>query len=343
MSKQKREESHIEEKASPAHSGEADKKLTVSVVIPTIDRYKFLQGVLADLCAQTRPADEVIVVDQSQDCPEGRALYKEFADKLPLTVIRSEPLGTSAARNLGLKEVSSDIVLFLDDDVRFDHDLVQLHVENYRRYPIDAVHGGVTRAGRELHSNRLTGNYDAISVLTMSPNVNYRSMTIGIGSLNISIRREVALNIGGFDETLRGLYDDRDFGLRLYLGGAIVIYDPAPRVYHYKAKEGGRRSVEKEGWTLWAGPFGRFRPSKFKYRAYFYAKYRRLWPRSVKWVLFDSLLWLLTPTIAHLKRPWMPPVAALWVVVGYIQGLKMACKWKSPSCLPWIEGIGTTE
>ena len=53
------------------------------------------------------------------------------------------PPSTTAARNLSIREVRGDIVLYLDDDVLFQPDLIQYHLENYSDPAVGAVSGKV--------------------------------------------------------------------------------------------------------------------------------------------------------------------------------------------------------
>ena len=88
---------------------------TVSVVIPAHNSRSTLARALASVLAQSRPADEIIVVDdQSTDnTAEIVARYPEGAIRLILTTVRK---GAGGARNVGIFAATGDVIAFLDAD-----------------------------------------------------------------------------------------------------------------------------------------------------------------------------------------------------------------------------------
>ena len=85
----------------------------IAVVIPVRDGCAHLAEAIASAVAQAPGPDELIVVDDgSVDGSAG------VAEALGVTVVRQEPLGPGAARNLGVATAASDLVAFLDADDR---------------------------------------------------------------------------------------------------------------------------------------------------------------------------------------------------------------------------------
>ncbi|MDZ7714209.1 MAG: glycosyltransferase family A protein [Rhodovibrio sp.] len=83
------------------------------MIIPTCDRPEMLADALASVRAQTRPADEVIVVDNGTVPVADRLL----ADHGDLRVERIPPRsGASFARNWGAWTARCEALAFLDDD-----------------------------------------------------------------------------------------------------------------------------------------------------------------------------------------------------------------------------------
>jgi glycosyltransferase involved in cell wall biosynthesis len=84
----------------------------ITVIVPTYGRPRYLTENLRSIADQTRPADEVIVVD---DCSDPPVHIPDLG--LPLKVVRhARNMGPGAARNTGLAHATGDLVLFLDDD-----------------------------------------------------------------------------------------------------------------------------------------------------------------------------------------------------------------------------------
>lgn len=84
---------------------------TVAVVIPCYGYARFLPDAVASLRAQTRPPDEVLVVDDGS--PDDTSAV---ATSLGVRVLRTRNGGLASARNTGARNVSSDLVVFLDAD-----------------------------------------------------------------------------------------------------------------------------------------------------------------------------------------------------------------------------------
>src|SRR5581483_12086077 len=82
----------------------------IAVVIPHYRQGEFLEECLASIAAQTRPADEIVVVDSS---PEQTA---KVIGRFNIKYVVQPPAGVAAARNAGLAASSCELVSFLDAD-----------------------------------------------------------------------------------------------------------------------------------------------------------------------------------------------------------------------------------
>jgi len=90
--------------------------MRISVVIPTFNRADYLPATLNSVMAQTRAADEVIVVDDgsTDDTP---AVVAGYVRRYPaVRHVRRENGGLGVARNTGYAEAKGDALLFLDSD-----------------------------------------------------------------------------------------------------------------------------------------------------------------------------------------------------------------------------------
>lgn len=231
------------------------KPLTISVIIPTLNRPEALLQTLEDLNEQTRPPDEIIVVDQSRD-EAGHLLDQEPALRKFLRVRylqQAEP-NAQMARNRAICEARGEILLLLDDDLRLGRTFVEDHLRNYEADPtLDGVAGQVLLVGQKPTRELPPAYYWPGNGWMFFPmNFADRRPTVNWPSCNASIRREVALKVGGFDEHFeRNTFDDTEFSWRLQQYGARLIYDPAPSVVHLRVPSGGRRPRGR-GPYLWA-------------------------------------------------------------------------------------------
>ncbi len=86
----------------------------VSVVIPTRQRRDMVKAAVESVLHQTRPPDEVIVVDDGST--DGTAEMLMEIRHESLTVVASPPVGVAEARNLGIRKSSGDLIAFCDSD-----------------------------------------------------------------------------------------------------------------------------------------------------------------------------------------------------------------------------------
>src|ERR1700734_3040068 len=96
------------------HSLLTVEEMTVAVIIPTFNHAHFIGEAIKSVLAQTRQADEIIVVDDgSTDDP--RTVAAQFQK---IYLIRQDNRGPSAARNTGLQRCKTSHLVFLDADDR---------------------------------------------------------------------------------------------------------------------------------------------------------------------------------------------------------------------------------
>lgn len=127
--------------AVPRHPRQTE-ALTYSVVIPTKDRHALATAGVESLLDQVRLPQQLVVIDASDPplelCP---AIYERFRGAgVSLLVKHAEP-STSAQRNLGAQQVTSPIVLFMDDDVRLEPEYADLLLRRWEQSGLEAFGG----------------------------------------------------------------------------------------------------------------------------------------------------------------------------------------------------------
>ena len=179
----------------------------ITVAIAAYNQAHFLEDALRSVFAQTRPADQIIVVDDgSTDQPE------KVTAKFPgCVLIRQENRGLSAARNTGLRAADGDVILFLDADDLLREDALKSALACRIAHPEAAfVYGGHYRvdvSGKIMGEAKFTPTgADPFADLL-------RGNCIGMHA-TVLYDRAILLEYGGFDETLRKC-EDYDVYLRL--------------------------------------------------------------------------------------------------------------------------------
>ena len=104
----------------------------ISVVIPTYNRASLIQETLTSVLAQTRPADEIIVVDDgSKD--HTQAVLAGYGDRLIVKTIPNS--GDLVARNVGLRTAQGELVAFCDSDDLWHEDFLDVMSAQWREEP----------------------------------------------------------------------------------------------------------------------------------------------------------------------------------------------------------------
>jgi len=218
----------------------------VTVVIPTFNRGDGLKVVLAALSEQTEQRLHVIVVDNSSTdhTPDVLKALVEQAWGDRLQHIVREPNGPASARNTGLNAAKTEFVLFLDSDVELASDWVELALEKMDNEPLIAAVGGqiiynydrsrVNAYGGDLGRFGLAWD---IAEGAQRSETRCASRRIWINCSAMLARKNVVLNIGGFDEQFFYGYEDSDIGWKLNLAGFHVWVFPDLNAYHHVDSE----------------------------------------------------------------------------------------------------------
>lgn len=218
-------------------------QVNISVVIPTYDRYEVLYDTCQYLSSQEDCLFEVLVIDQT---PVERR--KAFHVDGIRYFIQQAP-SASAARNLGLRQAHGEVVLFIDDDVIIEDEYFLFkHWRHYADPDIVGVAGAAPDVGQScsLDTHRFF-RASGLGWIYFSPNYRCQTRLRAARSNNLSVRRRLALDIGGMDEQFeRGAHrEEADFGLRLTEKYSPFLYDPSASLVHIGNATGGIRAWQQ--------------------------------------------------------------------------------------------------
>lgn len=96
--------------------------MTVTVVIATAYRSRELANCLKALLAGSRPPNEIVIVDGATDKTAEAVIAAYSTPHVPIRYRRHAPPSAAIQRNVGAQMVSSDLILFLDDDAYLEMD-----------------------------------------------------------------------------------------------------------------------------------------------------------------------------------------------------------------------------
>lgn len=168
----------------------------------------------------------IVVVGPTQDDTEDVLLVNQH---LITKVIRTELRNVSAARNLGLRAASQDVILYLDDDVIPSVEWVEFHVRAHQEQGgrCGCVAGAVAdktrlhaplQFSRGVHS-RLSESRPVLSIAAEQRHLSSSHWFSSVMGANASYKREALVQIGYFDEFFEYFLEETDACLRLLDAG----------------------------------------------------------------------------------------------------------------------------
>src|SRR4030042_5309747 len=212
---------------------------SVSIIILNHNGESFLSNCLDSLIKLDYSKDkyEIIVVDNDSKDGSVELIEKNYRDVR--LIKNSLNMGFGRANNLAVKEVSSEYIAFLNNDMRVEKDWLSRLVHS-----IDADNKIVCAGAKIL-------NWDGTLIDFAGGNINFMGAGVQkaynkpVGEIclkrsyipfacggSMLISREVFLEVGGFDEDYTFYNEDTDLGWRLWLYGYKVILEPEAVVYH---------------------------------------------------------------------------------------------------------------
>lgn len=216
-----------------------------SLIVATLNRLEENLLLLDSLKKQTFQDFELIIVDQNPG-DELKDAIKKHTDFPLLTYLHpAESIGLSAARNLGIKEATGQILAFPDDDCWYQTETLQkvkIYFEKHDKLAcltglVTAPDGRFSAGGHMLRKK--------------SVEVNSRNVWTCSNSSAIFARRSALEQIGTFD-TQVGLGTERyisgeesDLVLRIERSGQQVHYSPHIHVFHH-AYQGKYKKAERQ-------------------------------------------------------------------------------------------------
>ena len=226
-------------------------KRLVTIIIPTLNRFKCLNDVLKDLENQTYKNFEVIVVDQSDQF--NPKIYNKY--QLNINLVHQKEKALWRARNTAIKKAKGKYLLFFDDDSRVKPEWVFEHLKCIDYFNVE-ISAGVSKS---KIGSPIPAHY------------NYFRWADQLDTGNVLIKRKVFQKCGLFDTQFEGMrMGDGEFGLRAYLKGFKSINNPKAERLHLKVSYGGLR--EMGSWDS-LRPKGIFYIRPIPSVLYFYRRY----------------------------------------------------------------------
>lgn len=201
----------------------------VSVIIPTQNCQSIIEECLSSILNQDYPNLELIVVDDAS-CDETLIKIARYPVK---SVSNPKNYGAAHSRNIGVKnmDLESEIVIFIDSDVRVPATAVSIAVKVILEKPEILAVGGIYSQNSQSF-NFITDfkNMDlAYRGSIYTPYVKY------LGSSFLAIKKSTFLKAGGFSTDFSGSsVEDVEFGYKVTRGKNLMFINKNILVDHLK-------------------------------------------------------------------------------------------------------------
>jgi len=217
-----------------------DKEPSISVIICTYNRDKFIGESLNCLAKQTLPAEnfEIIVVD-NRSTDNTAAIAKKFiADhqELRARYVMEPNKGLSFARNRGIAEARASIITYIDDDAEVSPNFLESIIDFMRaNNNVVGVGGKVIPKYSESEEPRWISKYLNGFVGRMDfgdqPKQFDSKMKYPTGC-NMTYTKEILQKAGGFNNELTFRSDDKYIFHQVTRFSDKIYYVPGAMLYH---------------------------------------------------------------------------------------------------------------
>lgn len=188
-------------------------EIKISVIIPTYNREKLIGRAIESVLAQTRKADEIIIVDDGSTDHTGKMVQNYSKD---IKYIFQENKGGAAARNTGIENAQYEWIAFLDsDDYWLENHLEKMeHAISETNMEANLYFADIQMSELELNKRLwdicdLEINSDFLFIQNGTPWVLKSRQPMMLQSSVIS--KKAILDIGGLNEQLRRRHDTHLF------------------------------------------------------------------------------------------------------------------------------------
>lgn len=201
-----------------------------SLILPTLNRYAEPKRFLWHLKSQTYKDYELIIVDQNND-DRIYQIMKDIEPNYAYKILRCEK-GASRARNLGLRNIKGDIVVFPDDDCWYPEDLLDKASKLFVHNP---TYDGISTRCSDEYGNDVVAKFDINNGLINRYNLRKRVLAV-----TIFLRKRVVESIGYFNEnigpnsgSIYGAGEEMDYifrcinrGCKIYYCNSLIVHHP---------------------------------------------------------------------------------------------------------------------
>ena len=232
----------------------------ISLVIPNMDHIEDLDKLLKSLEKSTYSNYEAIIVENNSKNKETFEYYDKIIQKdkrIKVFKYDINYFNYSAIVNYGVECSNGEYVVMLNNDIEFITTDWMEQMLMYAQRPDVGIcgaklyfpdktiqHAGVTIGTRGLagHRNREISEKD----FKKDDYINIVQDLSAVTAACFMTRKQLYIDMLGFDEKLAVAFNDVDFCLKVRTAKYLIVYNPFVEAYHYESKSRGEDTENSE-------------------------------------------------------------------------------------------------
>lgn len=247
--------------------------IKISVITCLFNVEKYLQEAIESVLKQSYTHWELLLVDDGST-DESTGIAKRYATLHPTKIIYCEHVGhinkgLSASRNLGLAESSGELLTFLDADDVWQPNYLESQLTLMQEKQVSVI----CEATKYWYSWDNPHKEDQVVYIGTEqdrlyhpPQLMLNLYPLGKGAApcmcGIILKKELLLQLGGFENAFRGMYEDQVFLSKLYLSEPIYISSRSNNLYRQRtdslvgaSQQTGEYSLVRQHYLKWLAQY----------------------------------------------------------------------------------------
>lgn len=232
----------------------------VSLIVPNKDYIKDLDKLIKSVEKSTYKNYEIIVVENNSENKDTFDYYENIQkenEKVKVVKFDINYYNFSAIVNFGVENAKGEYVILINNDIEIITENWIEEMLMYAQRPDVGIcgtklyfedrsiqHAGVTIGTRGLAGHR----FREIAEKDFKPNdyINIVQDLSAVTAACFMVRKQLYIDMLGFDEKLAVAFNDVDFCLKVRTAKYLVVYNPFAEAYHYESKSRGEDTQTPE-------------------------------------------------------------------------------------------------
>lgn len=232
----------------------------ISLVVPNMDHIDDLEKLLNSLKKSTYSNYEVVIVENNSKNKETFEYYEKIThEDKRIKVVKFEInyFNYSSIVNYGVEHSNGEYIVMVNNDIEFITPDWMEQLLMYAQRPDVGIcgaklyfpdrtiqHAGVTIGTRGLagHRNREISEKDFFR----DDYINIVQDLSAVTAACFMVRKQLYIDMLGFDEKLAVAFNDVDFCLKVRAAKYLIVYNPFVEAYHYESKSRGEDTENSE-------------------------------------------------------------------------------------------------